>query len=257
MTRKSGDLPRGKQPALRGAMLPEGQRLGKETKMHIEPGIVDGAKMGFALATAAGAAGYTAKLAMKDIATSNAATFTTRASLATVGTFVFFEILPHFPVGVSEVHFILGTTLFLILGAAPAAIGLALGLLIQGMFFAPTDLPMYLVNMTTLLVPLFAISALAKRAIPAGTAYVDLRYGDVLKLSAAYQGGVVAWVAFWAFYGQGVTADTFQAVSTFGAAYMLVVLIEPIADLGALALAKSMRGGRADGILARRLYQPA
>ncbi len=41
------------------------------------------------------------------------------------------------PVGVSEVHLILGTTLFLMLGAAPAAIGLAAGLLVQGLFFAP------------------------------------------------------------------------------------------------------------------------
>ena len=40
--------------------------------------------------------------------------------------FSFFEVLPHAPVGVSEVHLILGSTLFLILGAAPAAIGLAL-----------------------------------------------------------------------------------------------------------------------------------
>jgi ABC-type Co2+ transport system permease subunit len=40
-------------------------------------------------------------------------------------------------VGVSEVHLILGTTLLLIFGAAPAAIGLAAGLLVQSLFFAP------------------------------------------------------------------------------------------------------------------------
>jgi hypothetical protein len=33
---------------------------------------------------------------------------------------------------VSEVHFILGSTLFLMFGAAPAAFGLAIGLLTQG-----------------------------------------------------------------------------------------------------------------------------
>ena len=100
---------------------------------------------------------------------------------------------------------------------------------------------MYAVNLTTLLVPLFAIFALAQRLIPAGTAYVDLTYGQALKLSAAYQGGIVAWVAFWAFYGQGVGGETMGAVLTFGAAYMLVVLIEPLADLGVLALAKARR----------------
>ncbi|MEM9576419.1 MAG: energy-coupling factor ABC transporter permease [Pseudomonadota bacterium] len=225
--------------------------------MHIEPGVVDGAKMAFAYATAAGAAGYTAKLAMQDLRGHTVVSFAARAVLATVGTFIFFEVLPHFAVGVSEVHFILGTTLFLLLGAAPAALGLALGLLIQGAFFAPSDLPMYFVNVTTLLVPLFAITALARRIIPAHTAYVDLGYAEVLKLSAMYQGGVVAWVAFWAFYGQGIGAETFQSVVTFGAAYMLVILVEPIADLAVLAGAKALRGIERSGLFTRRLFNAA
>ena len=131
--------------------------------------------------------------------------------------FVFFEVLPHVPVGVSEVHLILGTTLFLLLGAAPAAIGLAAGLLVQGLFFAPFDLPQYGMNVTTLLVPLFAIHLLARRVVPATTAYVDLGYSQVLKLSVAYQGGIVAWVAFWAIYGQGFSAANLASIGTFGA----------------------------------------
>lgn len=224
--------------------------------MHIEPGIVDGAKMALAYGTAAGGAAYTAKLAIDDLKAHNPISFALRAAIGTVGTFIFFEVMPHFAVGVSEVHFILGTTLFLILGAAPAAIGLALGLLVQGMVFAPTDLPMFFVNLTTLLFPLFAITALAHRVIPRDTAYVDLRYADVLKLSAVYQGGIVAWVAFWAIYGQGMGADTLSAVLSFGAAYMLVVLIEPVADLGALALAKALRGSGANWAV-NRLYSAA
>ncbi|MCV3271388.1 energy-coupling factor ABC transporter permease [Roseobacter sinensis] len=225
--------------------------------MHIEPGVVDGAKMAFAYATAAGAAGYTAKLALQDLKTHSLASFGARTVMAAVGTFIFFEVLPHFPVGISEVHFILGTTLFLLMGAAPAALGLALGLLIQGAVFAPSDLPMYFVNVTTLLVPLFAISALAKRLIPQDRAYVDLAYTDVLKLSAMYQGGVVAWVAFWAFYGQGVGAETTQAVWTFGAAYLLVILIEPIADLAVLAGAKALRSRKIESLFVARLYGAA
>lgn len=225
--------------------------------MHIEPGVVDGAKMGLAYATAAGAAGYTAKLALSDLAKTNVGSFAIRTVLATIGTFFLFEVLPHFPVGISEVHFILGTTLFLLLGAAPAALGLALGLMVQGMFFAPTDLPMFFVNVTTLLVPLFAITALAQRLIPGDRAYVDLGYAEVLKLSAMYQGGVVAWVAFWAFYGQGVGAETFQSVLSFGAAYMLVILIEPIADLAVLAGAKALRGMEKSGLFTPRLYNAA
>ncbi len=226
--------------------------------MHIEPGVVDGAKMAFAYATAAGAAGYTAKLALEDLRAHNPVSFAARTVLAAIGTFVFFEVLPHFSAGISEVHFILGTTLFLLMGAAPAALGLALGLLIQGAFFAPSDLPMYFVNVTTLMVPLFAVTALARRIVPARTAYVDLRYADVLKLSAMYQGGVIAWVAFWAFYGQGVGAETFASVLTFAGAYMLVILIEPIADLAALAGAKALRGmDRANLFAANRLYNAA
>jgi len=226
----------------------------KGTTMHIEPGVVDGAKMALAYGTAAVAAGYTAKLAMDDLKTHSIGSFAIRAGLGAIGTFIFFEVLPHFAVGVSEVHFILGTTLFLILGAAPASIGLALGLLIQGAFFAPSDLPMYFVNVSTLLFPLFAISALAHRIIPKDTAYVDLRYGDVLKLSFTYQGGVVAWVAFWAIYGQGFGAENLSNVLSFGAAYMLVVLIEPLADLAALALAKALRPNGHSPLVVQRLY---
>ncbi|WP_353474393.1 energy-coupling factor ABC transporter permease [Salipiger sp. H15] len=222
--------------------------------MHIEPGVVDGAKMALAAVTAAGAAGFTARQAARDIARTDLIFFTARSLIAAIGTFVFFEVLPHFPVGVSEVHFILGSTLFLLLGVAPAALGLALGLLVQGLFFAPTDLPMYFVNVTTLLVPLFATSALARRVVPEGTAYVDLSYADVLKLSGAFQAGVVAWVAFWVFYGQGVSAATLQSVVTFGGAYMLVLLIEPLADLAALAAAKSLRNTGFGRVFAPRLY---
>ncbi|MCC5613109.1 energy-coupling factor ABC transporter permease [Nostoc sp. CHAB 5834] len=222
--------------------------------MHIEPGIVDGAKMALAYGTAAAAAAYTLKLAVNDVRAHTPASFALRTAIAAVGTFICFEVLPTFPVGVSEVHFILGTTLFLILGAAPSAIGLAAGLLVQSIFFAPSDLPMLFVNLTTLLMPLFAIDALARRVVPAGRAYVDLSYAQVLKLSAAYQGGIVAWVAFWAIYGQGFEAENTARIFSFGAAYMLVILLEPVVDLGALAIAKALRPRGASRLVARRLY---
>lgn len=219
--------------------------------MHIEPGIVHGAKMAFAFATAAGCATYAAKQAVSDIANSNVVSFAARTVLATIGTFVCFELLPHYVAGVSEVHFILGTTLFLLLGVGPAAFGLALGLLIQGLLFAPSDMPMFAVNVTTLLVPLFAVSALARRSVK-DKAYVDLSYADVLKMSAVYQGGVVAWVAFWVFYGQGFAA--IDGVMTFAASYMVVLLVEPVADLVALAAAKTLRGKQTRGLLSQRLF---
>lgn len=225
--------------------------------MHIEPGIVDGSKIALSYVTAAGAAGVTAKYAWDSIKERGLSSLVVRSAIATVGVFIFFEVLPHVAVGVSEVHFILGTTLLLILGAAPAAIGLALGLLLQGVLFAPGDLPQYFVNVTTLLVPLFAVNELAKRIITPGTAYVDLSYGQVLKLSALYQGGIVSWVAFWAFYGQGVTAETFAAVGSFGLAYMTVVLIEPLIDLAVLAVAKRMPWLKGTGLVGPRLFGAA
>lgn len=221
--------------------------------MHIEPGLVDGAKiaLGYATASAAGATAlYHVTKATRD---SGIASVALRSVIATVGVFIFFEILPHFPVGVSEVHFILGSTLFLILGAGPAAVGLAMGLLIQGMFFAPLDLPQYGMNLTTLLVPLFALHELAKRVIAPGTAYVDLSYRQVLALSTVYQGGVVAWVAFWAVYGAGFGADSLAAIGSFGLAYMAVVLIEPIADLAILGIAKALKG-QGSPLVTPRLY---
>ncbi|MFN3992683.1 MAG: energy-coupling factor ABC transporter permease [Tabrizicola flagellatus] len=224
--------------------------------MHIEPGLVDGAKIALSYATAAAAGGTALYHIAKATRESGIASVALRSLVATVGVFTFFEILPHFPVGVSEVHFILGSTLFLILGAGPAAIGLAMGLLIQGLFFAPSDLPQYGMNLTTLLVPLFALHALARRVIAPGTAYVDLEYRQVLALSTVYQGGVVAWVAFWAIYGQGFGAENLGSILSFGAAYMLVVLIEPIADLAVLAAAKTLRA-QGSALVTPRLYSAA
>ncbi|MBT3047936.1 MAG: energy-coupling factor ABC transporter permease [Candidatus Thiodiazotropha sp.] len=223
--------------------------------MHIEPGVVVGAKMALGYATAAGVFLYAAKHSLKTIRKDGLAAFGVRALLSSLLVFCFFEVLPHYPVGVSEVHFILGSTLFLIFGAAPAAIGLAMGLLAQGGLLAPADLPQYGMNVTSLLVPLFVIDQLARRIIPADTAYKDVSYGQALKLSTAFQAGVVAWVGFWATYGQGFGAENLAAVAGFSAAYMLVILVEPLIDLAVLAAAKSLHRLENSLLFHSRLYQ--
>lgn len=226
--------------------------------MHIEPGVVDGAKILFSYATAAASIGLAGKM-LRDACHEGASisALTTRSVIATAAALTFFQVLPHHTVGVSEVHFILGSTLFLILGAGPAAIGLAAGLLLQGLFFAPSDLPQYGINLTTLLVPLWGMSVLARRIIPDGTRYADLTYGQTLALSGSFQAGIVGWVAFWVFYGQGFGAETLVAVSTFGAAYMLVVVIEPLVDLALLAAVKSMDRMNTPLIMQRRVLNAA
>lgn len=226
--------------------------------MHIEPGVVDGAKILLSVATAAASVGLIGKMSLDTIRRDGGlAALLVRSVIATALVFCFFEVLPTKPVGVSEVHIILGSTLYLMLGAGPAGIGLALGLLTQGLFFAPDDLPQYGMNLTTLIVPLFAMSLLARRIIPAKTAYKDVSYKQALALSTSYQGGIVAWVAFWAFYGHGFSSENLAAVGSFGLAYMSVILIEPLIDLGVLAAAKAMSRFSQGPLFNVRLHQAA
>ena len=225
--------------------------------MHIEPGIVTGAKLVLSYATGIAACGVALKLAVETAREQGVGSLALRTLATTALVFTFFEILPHFPVGVSEVHFILGSTLFLLFGAAPAALGLAFGLLFQGIFFEPPDLPQFGMNVTTLLVPLFAIQAIAARIISRNTAYVDLSYRQALALSTTYQAGVIGWVAFWALYGSGFAMSNLANIATFAASYALVIVIEPLADLAVLALAKSLRGVTAPGLVTPRLHNAA
>lgn len=225
--------------------------------MHIEPGIVDGAKIVLSYATAGGAGAYALTMGWKHLKERGPGSMLLGTSVTTALVLVFFEILPHFPVGVSEVHLILGSTLFLLFGVAPAAFGLALGLLIQGMFLAPFDLPQYGMNLTTLLVPLFALQYVVARTIAPQTPYTALRYRQALTLSMTYQAGIVSWVGFWALYGEGLSGQTIASIATFGAAYMLVIVVEPLADLAVLAGAKALERYKNDAWLEPRLFNPA
>ena len=177
-------------------------------------------------------------------------------SLATTALVFTFQVFP-MPVGISEVHLILGSTLFLLFGMAPAAIGLASGLLLQGLFFAPFDLPQYGMNVTTLLVPLFGLQYVAGRVIAPNTPYVQLRYRqapravDHLSSGHRHLGGF-----YRALYGQGFTGQTMQ-IAAFGAAYMTVIIVEPLADLTVLAAAKSLHQFKDSSLLERRLLNPA
>jgi len=207
--------------------------------MHIEAGVVDGAKMLLSYGTATAVFGATAKVAWDNIKENGLISLILKSIIATAIVFSCFEILPHYPIGVSEVHLILGTTIFLVFGLAPAAIGLTLGLLVQGLFFAPFDLPQYGINVTTLLASMFALNFAAKKIIPEGVAYKDISYSQLLKLSVIWEGSIVSWVAFWAFYGQGFGAENIQNVLSFGSAYMGVVIIEPLVDMAVLAAVKT------------------
>lgn len=225
--------------------------------MHIEAGIVQGAKMILSYGTAAVSFGIAGKLAIDNIKNSGFLSMIVKTIIASILVFVFFEVFPHQAVGVSEVHLILGSTLFLIFGAGAASFGLAIGLLLQGIFFAQFDLPQYGMNVTTLLMPLFVMSFVASKVIPKNIAYKDIKYADALKLSLTYQGGIVMWVAFWALYGQGFASENLISVFSFGAAYMSVILIEPLVDLAVLAAAKTLGNFKNSSFLNYRLYNTA
>ncbi|MBL0707664.1 MAG: energy-coupling factor ABC transporter permease [Sulfurimonas sp.] len=226
--------------------------------MHIEPHMVDAAKIGLSYATAGAAFLATAKFSYQNIKENGGLSFLLKAMISTILVFTFFEVFPHYPIGVSEVHLILGSTLFLLFGLAPASVGLALGLLVQGVFFAQFDLPQYGMNITTLLVPMMGIAYMARKIIPKDMPYTELKYSQVLKLSLTYQAGIVSWVAFWAIYGQGFAEQNLASIVSFGSAYMLVVIIEPFADLAVLAFAKALKTTfNKTNLVEKRLYSKA
>ena len=84
--------------------------------MHIEAGVVAGTKMLLSYGTAVGVLGMSAKLALENIKDNGILSFILKSFIATIVVFCCFEVLPHYPVGVSEVHLILGTTVFLVFG---------------------------------------------------------------------------------------------------------------------------------------------
>ncbi len=208
--------------------------------MHIEPGLVDSTKIVLSYATAATAAIYTVKQMANDIHSRGVISLTLRMITCTALVFSFFQLMPHYRAGVSEVHFIFGSTLFLLFGSAPAAVGMAAGLFLQGALFVPVDLPQYGMNVTTLIAPLLLVSALANKIIATDTAYVDLTYRQTFALSGAYQAGIVTWVGFWVLYGQGFSLATVSSIASFASAYIAVIMVEPLVDAGVLSIAKML-----------------
>ena len=108
-----------------------------------------------------------------------------------------------------------------------------------------------------LIVPQFGSTFLVRKIVAPDVLYVDLKYRQALALSNAYRGGIVTWVAFWAFYGRGFSADDLAAVSLFGLAYGAVIIVEPLADLAVLAIKKAFTRYAGNQLLYRRLYRTA
>lgn len=101
--------------------------------MHIEPGYVASAKILAANLAAA------ALLGSQSIHLLKAPQLVVRSLIAGVLFLLFMQAF-HLPVGPSELHFLGAMPLYLALGFVPALFGFAIGLLAQGLLFAPADL---------------------------------------------------------------------------------------------------------------------
>ncbi|MCD8565414.1 MAG: energy-coupling factor ABC transporter permease [Burkholderiaceae bacterium] len=225
--------------------------------MHIEPGLVEPTKMAIGYVTAAGVLALTMHGILREVVGGNWLRLVAGTVVTLVATLLSFEVLPHPSVGVSEVHLIMGATLFLLFGATPAATGMAGGLLLQGLFFEPVDLAQYGMNVTTLLASLYTTAFVAKRLVSPQTTFADISSKQLVKLSMYFQGSVVVWVAFWVVLGQGATVSTIQSLASFGLAYTPVIAAEVLLSLTLLSLLRSVKGDGISRLLNPRLFGSA
>ena len=197
--------------------------------MHIEPGYVASAKILAANLAAA------ALLGSQSIHLLKAPQLVVRSLIAGVLFLLFMQAF-HLPVGPSELHFLGAMPLYLALGFVPALFGFAIGLLAQGLLFAPADLVHIGVNTLSLAVPLTLVHATLGKRLLAARARLDLR--AVLKLDAAFYSGVTLMVGFWLAIGE--VATPLSAWLSFASSYAAIVAVEPLLTLLAVhAIARS------------------
>ena len=195
--------------------------------MHIEPGLVAQAKVMFANVAAGGVLASYAKFLVKqpgDI-------------LRTMFAALFFSIFMesfYASVGPSELHFVGAMVMYLTLGFVPTLFGFAIGLLLQGFFFTPTDLVHLGVNSLSLIIPLITVHyTIGKKYREQGRA---LGWKNIVKLDAMYYAGVTSMVGFWLLLSDVQTP--FASWAAFAASYLVVVVAEPIFTFSALQLLK-------------------
>lgn len=186
--------------------------------MHIEPGVLNAAKVLYANVTAiATLAAFSPKLIIRPdnvIKTLLAAAFFS----------VFMEVF-HLPVGASELHFVGASAVYFVFGFIPTLFGFAMGLLLQGLLFEPQDLVHLGVNSLSLMLPLIAAHGLlGRRFFSEGGRRI--RWAEVVKFDAVYYTGVVAMVGFWLSMGEEPTPLNNWAL--FAVSYLPLVLCEPL-----------------------------
>lgn len=197
--------------------------------MHIEPGLLNAAKVAAANISCLGTLGLYAPHFVKrpsDIA---------KTLLAAAFFSVFMEIY-FVPVGPSELHFIGASAVYFTFGFIPTMFGFAIGLLLQGFLFEPQDLLHLGVNALSLVVPLVATHAALGRRFFAAQDRREVRWASVARFDALYYAGVVAMVGFWLALGNEPTP--LASWARFAAAYLPLALCEPVFTIVVLRLLK-------------------
>ena len=183
--------------------------------MHIEPGVLNSAKVLYANVTATLAA-FSPTLITRP---HNVKTLLVAAFFS-----VFVEVF-HLPVGASELHFVGASAVYFIFGFIPTLFGFAMGLLLQGLLFEPQDLVHLGVNSLSLMLPLIAAHGLlGRRFFSEGGR--SIRWAEVVKFDAVYYTGVVAMVGFWLSMAEEPTPLNNWAL--FAVSYLPLVLCEPL-----------------------------
>jgi len=197
--------------------------------MHIEPGIISQAKVMGANATAIGLLGFYARRFIErpfDLV---------KAATAAVFFSIFMQSF-HMNVGPSELHFVGAMAVYLTLGFIPTLFGFAVGLLLQGVVFEPTDLAHLAVNSLSLIVPLITVHMTGGRRLFDSSIGKRVSWKTILRLDAIYYAGVTAMVGFWLLIGDEATP--FSAWLAFASSYLVVVACEPVVTLATVRLLK-------------------
>ena len=187
--------------------------------MHIEPGILNAAKV---LCANVAAVGTLATFAPNLLSRADTLIKTV---LAAVFFSVFMEVF-HMPVGASELHFVGASTVYFLFGFIPTLFGFAVGLLLQGLLFEPQDLVHLGVNSLSLIVPLVAAHGLLGRHFFAKGERRRIRWSEVVKFDALYYTGVVTMVGFW--LALGTEPTPLQNWALFAVSSLPLVLCEPL-----------------------------
>ncbi|MFP4130159.1 MAG: energy-coupling factor ABC transporter permease [Halorhodospira sp.] len=197
--------------------------------MHIEPGVLAQPKLILAGTASAGVLAYYLRYLARRPGD------WLRTALAAVFFSAFMQAF-HVPVGASELHFVGAMPIYLTLGFLPTLFGFAVGLLVQGILFAPGDLIHWAVNSLSLILPLALVHyTFGRRLREGGEA---LTWARIVRLDAIFYSGVAAMVGFWL----AGTETGLSAWAAWASSYAAIVAVEPLITYALIRTLRTQKG---------------